>query len=151
MSDIFQRASYRFNCRSSLQKNSTSVFKSLILLAGILLALDAVYLSSTAGLSLPVYRAIQGAPIQIHYGGALACYVLMTMGLYYFIIRDKRPLLDAFLLGIFVYGVYDMTTLALFRKYILGLAVMDMLWGGVLFGATTWIYRWIFEMFCTSK
>jgi hypothetical protein len=33
-----------------------------------------------------------------------------------------------------------MTTLAIFSKYTLGLAVMDMVWGGILFGTTTWIY-----------
>jgi uncharacterized membrane protein len=119
----------------------TRIFGSLAWLAGIMLILDAIYLYSTKSLSIPVYQSIQGSPIKIHYGGAFACYVLMTLGLYYFIIRDHRSVLDAFLLGTFVYGVYDMTTLAIFSKYTLGLAIMDMIWGGILFGTTTWIYR----------
>jgi len=125
------------------QKNTQQLSKiaiQLVLLAVIMFVLDAIYLYSSASLSLPVYQSIQGSPIKIHYGGAIACYVLMTLGLYYFIVRENRTPAEAFLLGLFVYGVYDMTTLAIFSKYTLGLAIMDMVWGGILFGTTTWIY-----------
>lgn len=40
---------------------------------------------------------------------------------------------DAFTLGFCSYVVYDFTTLVLFDKYPLTLAVADALWGGVLF------------------
>ena len=126
--------------QNNTQRLSKIAFQ-LVLLAGIMLVLDAIYLYSTASLSLPVYQSIQCSPIKIHYGGAIACYVLMTLGLYYFIVRENRTPTEAFLLGLFVYGVYDMTTLAIFSKYTYGLAVMDMVWGGILFGTTTWIYK----------
>lgn len=42
-------------------------------------------------------------------------------------------------LGILTYGLYNYTNLALFDKYNSVLAVVDTLWGGVIFGLTTLI------------
>jgi uncharacterized membrane protein len=121
-----------------------SVSPSEILVPGvILMALDFVFLYFSSSRSLPVYQSIQGSPVVFNYAAAGACYLVMLLGFYYFIIREKRSPFDAFLLGLFVYGVYDMTTLAVFKKYTLDVAIIDMIWGGVLFGSTAWIYQWI--------
>ena len=34
-----------------------------------------------------------------------------------FILKDKKSVFDAFLLGIVIYGVYDTTTHAIFKKW----------------------------------
>ncbi len=115
--------------------------KNLGVLAIIMLLLDAAFLYSTHSFVLPVYRNIQKMPVSLRYGSMVACYVLMVLGLYYFILRERRSILDAFLLGVLVYGVYDMTIYTIFTNYTLGIALMDMLWGGVLFAASTAIHR----------
>ena len=62
--------------------------------------------------------------------------------LYYFIIREKKSVKDAFLLGVVIYSVFDLNTLAIFQKWSPVLALIDSLWGGVLFALTTAIvYR----------
>ena len=43
------------------------------------------------------------------------------------------------MLGVLIYGVFDTTNYALFKKWDWKLAVMDSLWGGVLYGLTTFI------------
>jgi uncharacterized membrane protein len=48
-------------------------------------------------------------------------------------------LLDAFLFGLIIYAVYDSTNYALFKQWKPLLAIMDGIWGGVLFAATTYI------------
>jgi len=68
---------------------------------------------------------------------AIVCYFFLIFGLNYFILRTHRPVLDAFILGLVIYGVYDMTNLALFKKWNWRLACMDTLWGGVLMALTT--------------
>ena len=103
--------------------------------------LDAIFLYSTHRIVLPVYKSIQGSPVSIRYSSAIVCYIFMTAGLYYFIIRENRTPFEAFLLGLFVYGVYDTTVFAVFRKYTLEIVIMDIIWGGVLFGTTTWLYN----------
>ena len=85
--------------------------------------------------------AVQGSPIQINIGGAILCYILLVGGLYYFIIKDKHSILDAFLLGIVVYGVYGSTNMAIIKKWNYQTVVMDMLWGGILFATTTYIIQ----------
>jgi uncharacterized membrane protein len=45
--------------------------------------------------------------------------------------------MEAVILGVVIYGVYESTSYALFKKWNLNLAIMDTLWGGALFGITT--------------
>ena len=121
-----------------------SVSPSEILVPGvILMALDFVFLYVSSTRSLPVYQNIQGSPVVFNYAAAAVCYAVIVLGFYYFVIREKRSPFEAFLLGVFVYGVYDMTTLSIFKKYTVDVAIIDMIWGGVLFGSTAWIYQWI--------
>jgi uncharacterized membrane protein len=80
---------------------------------------------------------IQRVALNVKISGAVACYAFLIFGLYYFILRRHRSVLDAFLLGIVIYGVYETTSYALLKKWKLSIVLMDTLWGGVLFGLTT--------------
>ena len=71
---------------------------------------------------------------------ALFCYLFLSFGLYYFIIKSNKSLIDAFLLGLVIYGVFDTTNKALFSKWKWNTVLFDTLWGGVLFLLTTYIY-----------
>jgi uncharacterized membrane protein len=62
-------------------------------------------------------------------------------GLNYFILREKRPILDAFLLGVMVYGVFETTSFVMFDNWTVPIILMDTLWGGVLFASTTYLSR----------
>ena len=111
-----------------------------VLIAFIMLVLDAVFIGVQISYFKKLYQKIQGSPLKVRYESAFACYVFMVFILYYFIISKKRPVLDAFILGLCVYGVYDTTTYALLTDYPLRVAIMDILWGGILFASTTYIY-----------
>ena len=82
---------------------------------------------------------IQRTVMHVKWLPTVLCYGLLIGALNYFILAHRRPVLDATFLGIVIYGVFEMTNLALFKKYKWQIAVMDTLWGGVLFGLTTWI------------
>ena len=69
----------------------------------------------------------------VRYMSAFFCYVALTFLLYYFIIKPKRSLLEAFLLGVGVYAVYETTNYALFKNWPLQMVIMDVLWGGFMF------------------
>jgi uncharacterized membrane protein len=116
--------------------------RRLVLSGLTLLLLDAVFLYMIAPIFQAQIIAVQGSPIQLNPLGAILSYVFLIFGLNYFILQEKRSVKDAFLLGLVIYGTYETTTLALLRKWRLQTAVIDTLWGGVLFGATTAIvYR----------
>jgi uncharacterized membrane protein len=66
--------------------------------------------------------------------GAVICYILLAFGLYYFVISKKNTsILDAFLLGLVIYGVFDSTNFVMFKKWDWRVMVIDGIWGGVLF------------------
>jgi uncharacterized membrane protein len=83
-------------------------------------------------------RKIQhGENVQINYVAAFLTYILIATILY-IIIPTHRPW-EAFILGFCIYGIYDLTNLALFKHWDVKLAVLDMCWGGILFAITTTI------------
>lgn len=99
--------------------------------------LDFIYISSTKSMFENQIIEIQRVALNVKTSGAIACYVFLIFGLYYFILRTRRSILDAFLLGIVIYGVYETTSYALLKKWKPSIVLMDTLWGGVLFGLTT--------------
>jgi uncharacterized membrane protein len=121
--------------------NYQTIFAKLSVLGLILFMLDAVFLYSTSSIVLPVYQNIQKMPVTMRYGSVALCYLIMVCGLYYFIIREGRSAVDAFFLGIFVYGVYETTVLSVFKNYTVGIAIMDIMWGGILFSLSSILFR----------
>lgn len=114
-------------------------FISLFTSSAILLAVDALYLYNIGMTTFQKnVQLIQKMPLELNIYGALLSYVCVIGVLYYFIISQRKPVFDAFLLGIFLYGTFDMTNLAIFKKYAWSTAIIDTLWGGTLFAFTTW-------------
>jgi uncharacterized membrane protein len=84
-------------------------------------------------------RLIQGSDLKIKIIPALLVYVFLLGGLYYFILVPKRPIMDAFILGLVIYAVFDLTNLAILDKWSYQIVIMDSLWGASLFAMTTFI------------
>ena len=105
--------------------------------SAILLALDSIYLSLNKSAFETQIVQIQRVVMKVKLLPAILCYILLIVGLNYFILRTHRPVIEAFLFGIVIYGVFDTTSYALFKKWDWKLALMDGLWGGVLFALTT--------------
>ena len=105
-----------------------------------MLTLDSIYLSSIGGfLFKPMINNIQKENLKLNIYGAIACYILLILVLYKFIIIDRKSPNDAFILGFCVYGIFDSTNYALFNNYKIFPAVIDSLWGGCLFYIVTLI------------
>ncbi len=104
-----------------------------------MILLDSIYLNSIGTTYAEQVAKIQRTAMNINYKGVIFCYILLVFGLYYFILKDRKSVFDAFLLGIVIYGVYDATTYAIFKKWSPLLAFIDTIWGGTLFALTTMI------------
>lgn len=111
--------------------------KELIVSTVVLLILDFCYITINRRAFEDQVTTIQRVIMQFKIEGALICYLLLVFGLNYFIIKNNRSIVDAFLFGLVIYGVYDSTNYAMLKKWNPYLAVMDALWGGVLFATTT--------------
>ena len=105
----------------------------------ILLVLDFIYISINKTAFENQVADIQRVALKVNIVGAILCYLFLIGGLYYFILMKKQSVFDAFLFGLVIYGVYETTTYAMFKKWSPYLATMDTLWGGVLFATTTYL------------
>jgi hypothetical protein len=104
-----------------------------------MLALDFLYLSINKTNFENQVISIQKVVMQVRYTPMILCYIFLIAGLGYFIFRPHRPVQDAFFLGVLIYGVFDLTNSAIFKKWSPYLAMMDILWGGILMATTTQI------------
>jgi uncharacterized membrane protein len=119
----------------------------LVLIATILVALDYTYMFFNKSMFVDQIVQIQRTALVGKPEGFVFCYIFIVLGLYYFIIRQHRPPFEAFLLGLFVYGIFELTNYSLFKKWSINMVIMDTLWGGVLFFITTFLVykaeKWI--------
>ncbi len=113
------------------------ILKKIILPGIILLALDFIYINLNRTAFENQIIEIQRVALRIRTFPAVLCYIFLIGGLYYFILKNNRPVFDAFLFGLVIYGVYDTTNYATLKKWNPRFALMDTLWGGVLMALTT--------------
>ena len=64
----------------------------------------------------------------------------------YFLVKENKPITDAFLLGVLVYGVYDLTNMATIKEWTWNTVLLDSVWGGILFTSTYYITKQIHEL-----
>jgi uncharacterized membrane protein len=130
----------------------------LIAVAVIILALDAVFLTLAKDLFARQVMLVQGTAMKVNIPSAVVCYILIVLGLYYFVLRHiivpnatsaaasiqtmrlGDGIRTAFFLGVLVYGVYETTTLAILRNWSPMTAVIDTTWGGTLFALSTYLF-----------
>jgi uncharacterized membrane protein len=104
-----------------------------------MLSIDFVYLNVFKGFFDKQIQLVQGSQLKINYLGAALCYIFLIAGINYFIIKPKKSVSDAFLLGIVIYGVYETTSYALLKDWSIFTVIIDTLWGGLLFASTTYL------------
>ena len=113
--------------------------KKLLIITVVMIALDSIYISIIMKTFSEQIIKIQRVVMTFRPEGAILCYFALVFGLYYFIIQPKKSPLDAFLLGLVIYAVYETTNYATLKKWSPYLVVIDTLWGGILFGTTTYL------------
>ena len=117
------------------------MIKDIILLAVIFVLVDAGFLYLMSNNFQNMVKKIQGTPLKMNLYATLACYIVLVSSLYYFVIYKKGSYLDAFLLGFFIYAVYETTNMAIFKDWSISVGLIDLTWGGFLFLITTYLYK----------
>ena len=119
----------------------SSFYKTILLILVIMLLLDSVYLFLTKSIFGELVAKIQRTAMQFRMEGAIVVYLLLALGLYYFIVKPGLSAWEAALLGLVIYGTFDFTNYTMFKNYDLKIAIMDTVWGSLLFALTTLILR----------
>jgi uncharacterized membrane protein len=116
----------------------------------LLLIIDSIFVTLVSGQYANMVKSIQGTNMNINIIGTILSYTTLIFAYNWFILPDviknnkngdlsqhKNIIINAFILGIVLYGVYDFTNMAIFNKWNLPLALIDVLWGGILFASIT--------------
>jgi uncharacterized membrane protein len=117
---------------------------SFIVSSILLVLVDSIYLYF---IGKPVFDktvlAIQKSPLVVNIAPAIFTYILMAILLNHFIISVNKSPFNAFILGFCTYGIFDFTNMAIFKKYDLKTAIIDTLWGAILFFTVTSITYYV--------
>lgn len=138
-------------------KSLIQFLKQYGLLAFIMLVLDSIYLKAVTPHFSQLIKTVQGTPLQLKLIPAALCYVFLVFSLYYFVINQNgnqrenvsifTQTKNAFLLGLCIYMVYELTNMAIIKKWNYTTVLLDGVWGGILFALTTFVYmkthKWI--------
>jgi len=120
------------------------MFDFLMLISAIVfISIDFIYLNVMKGYFDKQIQSVQGSQTKMNYLGSALCYIFLIVGINYFIIKPKKSITDAFLLGIVIYGVYETTNYAIFKNWSLLSVIIDTIWGGLLFASTTYIVNMV--------
>ena len=117
------------------------MIKNIILLAVIFVLVDVGFLYLMSNNFQTMVKKIQGTPLKMELLPTVACYIVLVSSLYYFVIYKNGSYLDAFLLGFFIYAVYETTNMAIFKDWSVSVGLIDLSWGGFLFLITTYLYK----------
>lgn len=119
------------------------------LLVGLIsfLVLDSIFIGSSMNHWKKQVRAIQHTPLKINYDSAVLSYIFIFLSWFYFIYNPNKNrktyntklLLDAFMLGFVIYGIFELTSMSLFSKWSWLSVFMDTIWGGSLYLLVTFI------------
>lgn len=108
----------------------------------LLLLLDAFYISLFKKFFRSLFKKVQGGrELSIKYGAFITTYLLMASIIYYFLFKKYFTLSEMFLLGISIYGVYELTNYTTFSDWNLKMVIIDTLWGGILFSSTAYLAK----------
>ena len=105
----------------------------------LLIFIDIFYLTTIGKLYNIMIKNIQGNAVKLYWPTALLCYLALSIGLYYFIIRTKEPIINSFYLGLLIYSVFELVNYSVFSKWKLNIVLIDSIWGGILLSIVTYI------------
>ena len=119
------------------------MISNYIIILFLLLFFDSCYFMIIYKNFNKMIKEITNSNIKLNYITAIITYLLLAFSLYYFIILPKKSYLDAFLLGLVIFGIYDFSNLTIFEKYNLNLGLIDTIYGATIFTLITFIINLI--------
>ena len=104
-------------------------FYSVIPLALLFIVCDLPWLYVSRKWSQAMFEKVQGgAPLRVRWEGVPIVYAALAV-----LIQSARSTAEAGVIALASYAIYDFTNYSTLAKYELEFAIVDSLWGGILF------------------
>ena len=139
-------------------KNIRNNILKFLLISIIILSMDILWLNIYLGKYFgDMVKEIQGEEMNLKYLQAAISYLFICISHYYFIISNitdkdnKKLYLDSFLLGLFIYGIFEFTSGAIFKNWKILPLFVDTIWGGILYLLSYIIYKPIHKEFFSNN
>ena len=114
------------------------MIKPFIAATVVMLILDAIWLTLNYTAHSKLIETVQKSAVEVRLIPALLVYILIPAAVYYFAIEPSKTqaqaALKGSLLGLSMYGLYDLTNLSTLKGWTVTMAIKDSLWGTVLCG-----------------
>ena len=107
----------------------------------ILFLFDSIYFYVFGNYFKKVLEKVQKSKLKLKYLIMLCTYLLMAFTVYYFSVVKKFDLFDMFVLGLVIYGIYELTNYTTFENWSLNMVIIDSVWGGIIFSSTSYILK----------
>ena len=109
--------------------------------AVVMLILDALQILVNQKFHAKLFKNVQKSPMKVRIIPAVLVYILMPFAVTYFAILQSKSIKEAGLkgglLGLTIFGVYDLTNLATLDGWTIEMAIMDISWGTIMFMITS--------------
>jgi len=115
--------------------------QNIIKVGLIILVLDSIFIYLMKDHFINQIKTVQNSDISIKIPYAIICYLIIICGFYYFVILKNYDYKDAFILGVFIYSVFETTNMSLLKNWQLQTVIIDSIWGGILFSGSLYIYK----------
>ena len=117
----------------------------IAVLSIVVLVIDMIYINCVKTLFNKLIKGIQGSDIKLDLTATFLDYILIIFSMYYFIIQKNASIEEAMILGLCIYGIYELTNMAVFKRWTWEVVMIDSIWGAVLYGTSTFLYRKIIQ------
>ena len=117
----------------------------LALTALVITLIDGLYIRTILPYIRRKIKKIQKSDMVIRWYSLVIVYIILIIGLFYFIIAPNRSVAEGAFFGAVVYGIFDFMNHTMFTRYDLPLVMMDMAWGTILCGSTTFIVKTVLK------
>ena len=117
------------------------MLRPFLISAVVMIILDAIQIIVNQKFHATLFKNVQKSPLKVRIIPAILVYILMPLSVTYFAILQSKSIKDAglkgALLGLTIFGVYDLTNLATLDGWTVEMAIRDISWGIIMFTITS--------------
>ena len=125
------------------------IILDIILISIIIISIDYLWIKNIMS---KYYENMFKNEIRLNMISIIITYLIMVISYIIFVLRNESELINnkiiiSFIFGVTLFGVYGFTLNGILKKYSLKVALLETIWGGILFTLTYIIYSKLVNIF----